>query len=197
MTMNELSIPFTIPNLEEIQTELLCAINHDYKKVVSTHAFSYSHDYMTQHCPKFMSWLMPKVKIPIRVFRYYITPPHTSLDAHIDGVYPTSPFGINIPIIGTKNTYHCYYDTPKDNIYATFPNGYLGAWLVKDQTKLKLIGEEMEVMRPYVMNNSILHNVRNDSDEHRVMFTVRWPLHNTLFRKLEEVIDTSDLLLGQ
>lgn len=195
--MNELSIPFTIPNLEEIQTELLFAIDHDYKAKVGTHAFSYPSKYMTEHCPKFMAWLMPKVKIPIRVFRYYITPPHTSLEAHIDGVNPTSPFGINIPIIGTKNTYHCYYDTPKDNIYATSPNGYLGAWLVKDQTKLKLIGEEMEVMRPYVMNNSILHGVRNDSDEHRVMFTVRWPLHSTLFRKLEDVIDTSDLLLGQ
>ena len=55
----------------------------------------------------------------------------------------------------------------------------------------------MEVMRPYVMNNSIVHSVRNDSDEHRVMFTVRWPLPSTLFRKLEDVMNTSDLLLGQ
>jgi len=195
--MNELAIPFTIPNLEEIQVELLNAIDRDYKAVVGTHAFSYSATYMTEHCPKFMTWLMPKVKAPIRIFRYYITPPHTSLEAHIDGVDPTSPFGINIPIIGTQNTYHCYYDTPKDNIYATSPDGYLSAWLVKDQAKLKLIGEEIEVIRPYVMNNSILHSVRNDSDEYRVMFTVRWPLDKTLFRKLEDVIDTSDLLLGK
>jgi len=194
--MNELSIPFTIPNLEEIQTELLFSIDHNYKARCDTHAFSYTAKYMTEHCPKFMSWFMPKVKIPVRIFRYYVTPPHTSLGAHIDGVSPTSPFGINIPIIGTKNTYHCYYDTPKDNIYATSPNGYLGAWLVKDHTKLKLIGEEMEVMRPYVMNNSILHGVRNDSDEYRVMFTIRWPLHHTLFRNVEEVMDTSELLLG-
>lgn len=197
MTMNELSIPFTILNLEEIQAELLFAIDHDYKAMVGTHAFSYPAKYMTERCPKFMAWLMPKVKVPIRVFRYYITPPHTSLEAHIDGVNPTSPFGINIPIIGTKNTYHCYYDTPKDNIYATSPTGYLGSWLVKDQTKLKLIGKELEVIRPYIMNNSVLHGVRNDSDEHRVMFTIRWPLHITLFRELEAVIDTSDLLLGQ
>jgi hypothetical protein len=195
--MNELSIPFTIPNLEEIQTELLSAIDYDYKKVVGTHAFSYTYTHMIENCPKFMEWLMPKVKAPVRVFRYYITPPHTSLDAHIDGVDPTSPFGINIPVTGTQNTYHCFYDTSKDNIYATSPNGYLGSWLAKDQTKLKLIGEEIEVMRPYIMNNSILHGVRNDSDEHRVMFTVRWPLHNTLYRKLEDVMDTSDLLLGQ
>jgi hypothetical protein len=142
--MNELSIPFTIPNLKEIQTELLSAIDYDYKKVVGTHAFSYTYTHMIENCPKFMEWLMPKVKAPIRVFRYYITPPHTSLDAHIDGVDPTSPFGINIPVTGTQNTYHCFYDTPKDNIYATSPNGYLGSWLAKDQSKLKLIGEEIE-----------------------------------------------------
>jgi hypothetical protein len=46
------------------------------------------------------------------------------------------------------------------------------------------------------MNNTILHGVRNDSNEYRVMFTVRWPLHSTLFRNVEEVMDTSDLLLG-
>ncbi len=192
--MNELSIPFTIPNLEEIQAELLLAIDHDYKAATGTNAFSYSAAYMTEHCPKFMSWLMPKVKAPVRVFRYYITPPHTSLDAHIDGVKTTSPFGINIPIIGTKNTYHCYYDTPKDNMYAYSPDGYLGAWLVKDKSKLNLIHEKIEVLRPYVMNNSVLHGVQNDTDDYRVMFTVRWSLFQ---RVLEDVIDTSDLLLGQ
>jgi hypothetical protein len=194
--MNELSIPFTIPKLEEIQTELLCAINHDYKKVVGTHAFSYTYDYMAHNCPKFMAWLMPKVKVPIRVFRYYITPPHTSLDAHIDGINPTSPFGINIPIIGTKNTYHCFYETSKDNIYFS-TDGYLGHIAVRDSSKLNLINEKIEVLRPYIMNNSVLHGVKNESDEYRVMFNVRWPLHDTLYRKLEDVIDTSDLLLGQ
>jgi hypothetical protein len=193
--MKELAVPFTIPNFEEIQSELLAAIDHDYK-VDSTHAFVYSAQHMKIHCPKFMGWLMPKVKIPIRIFRYYITPPHTTLSAHIDGINPKVAFGLNIPVTGTKNTYHNYYDTPEDNLYSHVPTGYLGSWLVKDQSKLTLIGEELEIMRPYVMNNTILHGVRNDSDEHRVMFTVRWPLHHTLFRNLEEVMDTSELLLG-
>ena len=193
MTMNELSIPFTIPNLEEIQSELLIAIGHDYKAVVGTHAFSYSSTYMTEHCPKFMSWLMPKVKLPIRVFRYYITPPNTSLDAHIDGINPTSPFGINIPVTGTKNTYHCFYETSKDNIYFS-TDGYLGHVAVKDASKLNLINEKIEVLRPYIMNNSVLHGVQNDTNEHRVMFTVRWNLDE---RILEDVIDTSGLLMGQ
>jgi hypothetical protein len=194
--MKELAVPFTIPNFEEIQSELLLGIKHDYKAVVGTHAFSYSAKHMSEHCPKFMGWLMPKVKIPIRIFRYYITPPHTKLAAHIDGINPTSPFGINIPVTGTKNTYHCYYDTPEDNKVFSFKSVYLGHISVKDKSKLNLLGEKIEVLRPYIMNNSVLHGVDNESDDYRVMFTVRWPLHHTLCRNVEEVMDTSELLLG-
>lgn len=194
MFMNELAIPFTIPKLKEIQTELLLAIDHDYKTAVGAYAFSYSTKYMTQHCPKFIAWLRPKIKAPIRAFRYYITPPHTSLSAHIDGVNPTSPFGINIPIIGTKNTYHCFYETSEDNMFVANAGRYLEHIAVKDNSKLNLINEKIEVLRPYIMNNSVLHGVQNDSDEYRVMFTVRWSLFQ---RILEDVIDTSELLLEQ
>lgn len=192
--MNELAIPFTIPNLEEIQSELLLAIDHDYKAATTTTAFTYPAAYMLQHCPKFMSWLMPKARAPIRLFRYYITPPHTRLAAHVDGVNPTSPFGINIPVTGTKNTYHCFYDTPPDNIIYPTPQGgvYLKHISVGDHNKLNLIGEGIEVVRPYIMNNSVLHGVRNDTDQYRVMFTVRW---NLFLRNIQDVIDTSDLML--
>jgi hypothetical protein len=192
--MKELAIPFTIPNLEEIQLELLSAICHDYKKNVNTYAFSYSSDYMIKHCPKFMEWLIPKIRKPIRLFRYYITPPHTSLGVHIDGINPTSPFGLNIPIIGTKNTYHCFYETTKDNMIPSKLNSYLEHISVKDESKLNLISEKIEVIRPYVMNNSVLHSVQNNSNEYRVMFTLRWDLTQ---RNLDDVIDTRDLLLGQ
>jgi hypothetical protein len=192
--MKELVIPFTIPNLEEIQAELLSAIYHDYKVSTKTHAFSYPSGYIKKFCPKFAEWLMPKVKAPIRIFRYYITPPRTSLGAHIDGVNPTSPFGLNIPVIGTKNTYHCFYETSEDNIVSNTSSRYLEHISVKDESKLNLISEKIEVMRPYVMNNSVLHGVQNNSDEYRVMFTIRWALTQN---NLDDVIDTSDLLLGQ
>jgi hypothetical protein len=192
--MKELSIPFTIPNLEEIQIELLSAIDHDYKSVTGPHAFSYTSDIMAERCPKFMSWINPKLKAPVRIFRYYVTPPNTSLGAHIDGINPTSPFGLNIPVTGTKNTYHCFYDTPADNKIEFTTDGYLGHIAVKDESRLKLVADEIEVLRPYVMNNSVLHGVRNDSDEYRIMFTVRWRLYQ---RILEDLIDTTELMLGQ
>lgn len=191
--MKELAIPFTVPNLEQVQAELLSAIDHDYKAVKGTHAFSYPIEHMLARCPNFMSWLVPKIKAPVRIFRYYITPPHTSLGVHIDGVNPTSPFGLNIPVAGTKNTYHSYYETTEDNMIPYSVDGYLGHIAVKDESKLKLISDRIEVMRPYVMNNSVLHGVQNESDEYRVMFTIRWRLTQ---RVLEDVIDTSELMLG-
>lgn len=195
--MKELFIPFFIPNFKEIQQELLLAIDHDYKLDKKPHAFIYSQEYMQDHCPIFMNWLMPKNRVPIRMFRYYVTPPHQTLGAHIDGVYPTSPFGMNIPLIGSENTYHIFYDTPKENLHFRLsPGGYLGAWIPKDDSIITPMSEGKEILSPYIVNNEILHGVTSKSDEHRVMFTIRWPLHPTLYRNIEEVMDTSELMLG-
>lgn len=193
--MKELYIPFTIPNFENIQQELLAAISHDYKENKYPHAFTYSKSYMQDTCPLFMHWLSPKLKIPVRLFRYYVTPPGQSLDIHIDGTDPTVPFGLNIPIIGTKNTYHTYYETDPENLEPRIPDNYLSGTHPKDLSKLSKI-VELEITRPYVLNNEVLHGVRNESDEYRVMFTVRWLVHKILFRNVEEVMDVSDMMLG-
>jgi len=193
--MKELYIPFTIPNLESIQKELLDAIDHDYKEATVPHAFTYGEKYMLESCPQFMGWLKPRLRLPVRIYRYYVTPPHQSLGIHIDGANPTVPFGINIPVIGTKNTYHSYYETDPDNLEVRVPTGYLGGTHPKDLSKLKLT-TELEIMRPYVINNEILHGVRNDSDEHRVMFTVRWAIHEKLARNIQDCMHVADLQLG-
>lgn len=194
--MKELYIPFSIPRLEEITKELLTAIDHDYKEPKKPHAFTYSTSYMQKHCPLFMSWLNPKLKTPVRLFRYYVTPPHQKLGAHIDGTDPRVPFGLNIPLIGSKNTFHSYYDTEPDNLEYKTLNGYLGGTQPKDLSKIKKICD-LEITRPYIMNNEVLHSVSNESDEYRVMFTVRWGIHKTLFRNVEDVMDTSELFLDR
>lgn len=191
--MKELSIPFFIPNLEEIQQELLNAMIGDYKAMNEHRAFTYPQVYMEKTCPKFMSWLRPRLKEPVRLFRYYITPPGGQSSIHIDGIVPKLPFGLNIPLIGWKNTYHTYYDTPEDNLMTYGgEDGYYGAWLPIDHSKL-IVLEDLEISRPYVINNEILHGIRNESDEYRVMFTIRWTQHPTLWRNVEEVMDTTGM----
>lgn len=191
--MKELFIPFNIPNFEEVQIELLNAIGHDYKESKIPHAFTYTQMYMIEKCPKFMSWLKPRLKMPVRLYRYYITPPKSKLAIHIDGTNPTVPFALNIPVSGTKNTYHSFYDTDTENIEPKTGAGYLYAMQPIDSLKLKKISE-LELLTPHVTNNEVLHGVVNDTDEHRVMFTVRWLVHSTLCRDVEECMHISDLL---
>jgi hypothetical protein len=191
--MKELFIPFVIPDLELIQTELLAAIDHDYKANEKPHAFSYYDPYMMDRCPFFMSWLRPRLKMPVRMYRYYITPPKSKLAVHIDGVNPTVPFAVNIPLAGTKNTFHSYYETTADNItYKTGP-GYLGAAQPIDYSKLKKI-VDLEIVTPHITNNSVLHGVTNDTDQHRVMFTIRWIVDSKIARTVQECMEISDLL---
>lgn len=193
--MKELYIPFTIPNLEQMQLELLSAIKHDYKTSKKPHAFSYPLLYMQKACPMFCSWILPKLKSPIRILRYYVTPPYKELGMHIDGSIPTVPFSMNIPLKGTKNTLHTYYETSADNLIYETPKGYLGGTHPLDYKKCKKI-IDLEIDRPYILNNEVLHGVKNNSNEHRVMFTVRWLIHATLYRNIEEVMVTDDLFLN-
>lgn len=193
--MKELFVPFYINNFEDIQLELLNAIDHDYTLNSKPHAVTYPEKYMMEKCPIFMSWLKPRLKMPVRLYRYYITPPGNRLPVHIDGTSVTVPFALNIPVAGTKNTQHTFYETSKDNIAFKTGEGYLGATQPIDSTKLEKIAE-LEILTPHVTNNSVLHGVTNETNEHRVMFTVRWLIHPTVGRTVEECMDTSGILEG-
>ncbi len=190
--MKELFFPFFIPNFDAVQTELLAAIDHDYKLNSGPHAFTYQEAYMLERCPMFMSWLKPRLKLPVRLYRYYITPPKSRLSIHIDGTQPTVPFALNIPVAGTKNTQHTFYETNEDNIQFNIDPNYLGAKRPIDVSRLKKI-KDLEILEPHVTNNSVFHGITNNTDEHRVMFTVRWMIHSTIGRTVEECMDTQGL----
>ena len=191
--MKELYLPVVIPNFVEIQKELHNAIDHDYKEKTQPYAFTYSKSYMEEKCPIFMSWLKPRLKLPVRIFRYYITPPGKSLGPHIDGFKDLPvPFGLNIPVSGTKNTFHNVYECDPDNIEVRSPNGYLTGLHPKDENKLKLI-ESLEILTPCIINNSVMHGVVNKSNEFRIMFTVRWLIHPTIGREVNECLDIGEV----
>jgi len=194
MTMKELYKNIVIPNFESIQQELLACIDHDYKADTKPHAFTYSEQYMSEKCPQFMSWLRPRCKLPIRLLRFYITPPHQKLGAHIDGGgrSPVVPLGLNIPVAGSTNTFMTWYECKPENLRTDNPDGYLGGVHPKDYTQLVPI-ESIEITKPCFTNNSIMHGVENKSDEYRVMFTVRWVLDHFIGRTIEDCIKTEGL----
>jgi hypothetical protein len=191
--MIELFKKVKIDGFDSVQKELLACIKHDYKSK-GVHAFTYDDNYMQESCPIFYSWLLPRLKLPVRMFRFYVTPPGEKLKAHIDGniAYATVPFGLNIPVVGTKNTYQIYHDCPSDNIQGGLKTGYMGGMHPIDIDKLKEI-YKLEILQPCFTRNNIMHSVENNSEEFRVMFTVRWILDPIIGRKIEEVIDTTNL----
>lgn len=190
--MKELFISCSIPNFEKIQEELLNAIDHDYTAYSDPYAFGYSQEYMTKNCPLFSAWLLPRLRQPVRLYRYYVTPPHQKLRIHIDGSIPTIPFGLNIPITGTKNTFHNIYECDTSNIVMpnTIDIGRMAALYPKDLSKLRLL-ESLEITVPHVINTEIMHGVVNDTDFHRVMLALRWmPFKN---RSIEECMNTDGM----
>lgn len=195
--MKELYKPLNIPNLKIIQTELLNCIAHDYKSK-GIHAFTYTVPYMEEKCPTLMAWLVPRSKLPLRLLRFYVTPPKSKLSIHIDGGgnFPVVPFGFNIPVTGCENTHMVWYNCTEDNMTPVHPAGYLGATYPKEYSKLSELDRiEIAGSRPYLTNNSVMHGVINNTDEFRVMFTVRWTIDYVIGRTIEECFDTTDLFL--
>ena len=189
--MNQLYRFVNIPNLETIQLELLNCIQHNYKLKMRPHAFTYSTEYISKTCPTLMTWIGPRCKMPLQLLRFYVTPPRQNLGVHVDGGtagYPTVPFGLNIPVISVPNSFQIFYECPEDNIYGGKPTGYNESLHPIDLKRLIPI-DRVEITTPCFTNNSVMHSVENNTDNYRVMFVMRWFIHNTIGREIEEVIN--------
>jgi hypothetical protein len=190
--MEELYKFVNIPNFDKIQLELLDAIDYDYR-LKGKHATSYLPNYMRSKCPELMEWLDARVKSPYRMLRYYFTPANDSLDHHIDGSIPRVPFGLNIPVLNCANTTMSWWECDEDNFFIPTPSsGYMGSITPKDTSKIK-IKDRLELVRPCFTKNDVMHSIENPNSTIRIMFTVRWLLHPTKFRTIEEVIDTTGI----
>lgn len=190
--MEELYKFVNIPNFREVQTELLNAIDYDYQSK-GKHAKNYTAGYMKLKCPTLMNWLNGKNKSHYRLLRFYFTPPNGALEHHIDGNTPTVPFGLNIPVINCENTSMTWWNCDEDNFRIPNPdNGYLGAITPKDLSKIT-VKDKLELIKPCFTRNNIMHSIENPNNTTRIMFTVRWGLHPTKFRTIDEVMDTTDL----
>jgi hypothetical protein len=190
--MEELYKFVNIPNFDKIQLELLNAIDYNYQSK-GKHAISYQPSYMRSKCPELMEWLDLRTKLPYRILRYYFTPANDVLEHHIDGSNPRVPFGLNIPVLNCANTTMTWWNCDEDNFYIPKPiGGYLGSITPKNIAKIT-IKDRLELVRPCFTKNDVMHSVENPNNTIRIMFTVRWFLHSTKARTIEEVIDTKGL----
>ena len=179
-------------NFEVIQQELAASINYDYISK-GLHAQNFSEEYITSTCPTLMSWLKSRSKSQFRLLRFNFTPGHSELPHHIDGSFIPVPFGLNIPVLNCQNTKMIWYKCSIENQNPHSVNGRDQSSVTpKDVSKLEVI-EELELVKPCFVRNDIMHNVKNFNNSVRIVFTIRWGLHPTKLRTIEEVMDTSDL----
>lgn len=182
-----------LPDFEQIQKELLECIDHDWTSR-GLNAFSYPEAHMEERCPTLMAWLKPRSKVAFSQFRFYVTPPHSFLEEHIDGggVIPTCAFNLNIPVANTKNTTFTWYKTDPSNLEVKKINGRASSFYAKDRTILEPL-DKLEITAPVFVKTDILHGVQNPNDTFRLMFTVRWPIKKDAFRTIEECLITDDI----
>lgn len=191
--MKELFIPVKIDNLDKIQEELKQMLGSDYQSK-GKHAFNITLNTVKSSCPCLSTWLLPKLKSYPRLLRFYITPPKSFLGVHIDGrKNMPSPFGLNIPVFGCENTYHIFYNCDQDNIEDGDDERYLEGAVPKKIDMLTEL-ERKEITAPCFVRNDIMHSVENNQDTWRVMFTIRWQIHSTFGKVINDVFDIEKCL---
>lgn len=193
--MEELYKYVNIPNFEYIQQELLNSLwDYEYKSK-GLHAANFTEEFLCERCPTLMSWLKLRSKSAFRLLRFYFTPGYGELSPHIDSSFITVPFGLNIPVLNCENTKMIWYNcSPQNQGKPEAINGYLQGIQPLNSNILEVI-DQIELVKPCFIKGDVMHSVKNFHESWRIMFTVRWGLHPIKFRKIEDVIDTTDLFV--
>lgn len=180
------------PDTAAISSELLSAIKHDHQRL-GTHAFTYDQSYMQHHCPRLWQWLGPRIRVPTRLMRFYVTAPRSRLPAHIDGQPVSVPFGLNFPVLNCEGTEMRWYKVRDSDIEPWKQHseqGYMSSSRLVDGAadRAELL-DSVEITRPCFVRNDIMHSVENPRNTWRIMLSIRFPLDPQRYRTIKEVID--------
>jgi hypothetical protein len=195
-----------IPELSKIQDELIATIPHDFLSRKDTHSWITDPKDILSRCTTLNAFMAPRLKSPLGQIKFYCTPPWQLLDAHVDGSHRNKiPFGLNIPLMNTENTYQVWYYCPpnnttkrivpsKNNLYTT---GYLSKVDVPVDTLTMPIIEELELSIPAVTKTDEMHSVFNPTNKTRLVAVFRWGLLNIDYSEIEDVLNIDDLIIDQ
>lgn len=140
--------------------------------------------------PTFYNFVMARKKLPVRLCRFYLTPPFDYLKPHIDGLSnDRAPLGLNIPILGYDNTLMTWYDCSDDNL----EDGFFGfnkvtASRIKDFTLIKPV-EKTVIDCPTFVRTDVAHSVYNFKPTPRLVLSLRFYYAKSYGREFHEVFD--------
>jgi hypothetical protein len=175
-----------VDNFEEMRKELEIATLDRVN--LNTRYWGEPYFWFKNHTPAFYNFIESRKKIPIRMFRFYLTPPYNELTPHADGVSNyRSPIGLNIPISGYENTTMDWYSCPANN----FEDGNYGfegisASRVIDRSMLKKI-DSVVIDCPTFVRTDVVHGITNYKSTPRLVLSVRFPYTKQFGQNFEDV----------
>lgn len=199
--MEQFFVKISIPNLEEIQQELINTIKHDFLSRTDTHSWIGDQAEILATCPAFNSFLKTRCISPVRQIKFYCTPANNFLSHHIDGSLSNFaiPFGLNIPLMNTKDTFQYWYDCPEENLMrrnsdmkSLYPNNYWATVDVPKNTNMPVIGK-LELTTPSFTKTDIMHNVVNPTDKTRLIVVLRWNIWKPDYKEPCDVFNLEGL----
>ena len=199
--MKEFYKKFVIPNYDSIVAELLSIVEHDYMSSTKVNSWIYPIDQVLDSCPNLNEFLKLRLKKQLQQIKYYCTPAGQSLGAHVDGATIKVPFGMNLPLMNTKDTSQLWFDCPPENtITRTLSGtvlrdgeGFLSEVHIPKDAKIMPVLKTMELDVPAITKTDIMHSVSNPTNNTRLIAVLRWDLSEIDYSEPDDVIDLKDL----
>lgn len=199
--MKEFYKKFVIPNYAIIAKELLDIIEHDFLSNSKVNSWIYPVDQVLDACPNLNAFLKPRLKKELEQIKYYCTPARQSLGAHVDGANIKVPFGMNLPLMNTRDTSQLWFDCPPENTITRSlagtilrdGEGFLSDVHVPKDPKIMPVIKTLELDVPAITKTDIMHSVSNPTNNTRLIVVLRWNLSEIDYSEPEDVIDLEDL----
>ena len=186
-------LKINVPNYEVMRQEL---VNFTAKNVADqVRYWDVRRDYFKDTCPVFYDFIMSNSLIPVRLCRFYLTPPYDYLEPHIDGrIVDKSPFGLNLPVLGWENTTMDWYDCDESNMTdGNYGFGSIQSTKVIDFNKLKKVAS-VTIDTPTFVRTDHMHSVNNPNPTPRLILSVRWYSNQTLGQEFEDSFNVKRFL---
>jgi len=180
--VDDLYITLDCPDLDQYQRQLQSLVPDDQ---ITSRAWSLAPLDIQRASPGFWQWFESHSLRPLTMLRLFVTAPWGHLQVHIDGDSTLAyPFSLNVPIRGTENTWHTFWDPGplgRSNLRDVPLAQYLSACVPLDPRQIS-IKEQIEIVKPSFVKSDYLHSVENPKDTTRVMLSLRWDCHPELYR---------------
>jgi hypothetical protein len=192
---------FVIPNYDLIVRELLDVVDHDFLLTTKVTSWIYPIDQVLDVCPNLNRFLKPRLRKQLKQIKYYCTPSGQSLGAHVDGATVKVPFGMNLPLMNTKDTFQLWFDCPPNNTTTRTlsgtvlrdQEGFLSEVHIPKDPKIMPVLNTMELDVPAITKTDIMHSVTNPTNNTRLIAVLRWDLEEIDYLEPEDVINLEDL----